>query len=171
MGFLVNQDLSPTEHFIQVFIKVAVFIALPFVYLYLYVQVFEIIHSGRFFYSEEWGSSMMVMPPGDSLFWIKINFYFQIFIEHGTAIILVSGFCLPFVWVFFKGATISVTVLYSFICVLLLSSTKWPDANIPYFVGSSFSQWLVSFELQLIPLLIMLGLRKKLASSKTKASS
>lgn len=153
-------EMLPRQYAIKLFIQLVVLMALPMVYLYLYVQVFEWLHSGNFFYSEEWGSSMVVFPHGDSISWLKLNFYSQVFIEHGTSIILVSFICIPFILVFFEKYRVVMTLIYSILCTALLWSTAWPDARIPTFLNSSLSHWIAGLQIQILPVLMLLLIQK-----------
>ena len=147
-------EVNPVVLLLSTAFKVVALVATPFLFLAFYIMLFNWFHSGLVFYSSVWGPELIIMPPGDTSYLILADFYFQIFVEHGAAIIVAAALCMPIVMMFFPNHGFSVSLAFAIVGTFMLWTTDWPMANIPRFMGSYLSPWIVALELTLLPLCV-----------------
>lgn len=149
-----SKNTNPALLLLSTIFKVVILFCLPFLFAYLFLVIYESIQSDNVFYSSNWGSSLVVRPRGGGTLALMLDFYFQIVVQTGTAVIFAAFCCVPFILVFFPTHGFAVTMVYSFIGTMLLWATSWPQTNIPQYLGGYASYWVVTLSMLILPIFV-----------------
>ena len=147
------------EILIAVVIRSILILAMPMLYLYLYVLAFDWLTAGNPLYSSAFINSKQAARQLVVQFGSLGNYYLHLIMTHGFSFMLGASICAPIIKSMFKKWQFSVVTSYALLGVVFLFNTRWPDLRIFDYPGDSLANFVVAMLLVLCPYIAFSVLR------------